>query len=336
MKNKTHIIATIGPKSFEKDILKNMFDNGMTIARFNFSHNIHEWHTDLYNNIKSVAPQTLLLQDLCGPKIRVFIEESIDAQIDDIVLLSEKDTREKATDISFNTEGIVSLLTVGTFVLIYDGTIKLEIISSGKNRIKAKVLRSGKIKNNKGVNIPGVTLPVQAITEKDKRDLVWGLDHTVDYVALSFVKTAKDVEGLREIINAHTATKKPLIISKIETVEAIKNIESIIKASDAIMVARGDLGVEFESYKVPVLQKKIINLCIQHDIPVIVATQMMESVRDSLVSTRAEVSDVFNAVVDGAQGVMLSAESATGIDPANAVKLMREVTNEAERYLENL
>lgn len=336
MKNKTHIVATIGPKSCEKDTLRTMSKAGMTVARFNFSHNVHEWHSDVYNNIQDIAPEVSILQDLCGPKIRISLDEDFDVKTGDIIYLAEKNKRQKPSDIVFNTENIIPLLIAGTHIMIADGTIKLEIITPDNNRVESRVIRGGPLKNNKGVNIPGVPLPVKSITDKDKRDIAWGVEHQADYIALSFVKTAQDVQELRDIIKSLNPKKQPKIVSKIETVEAIENIESIVQVSDVIMVARGDLGVELELHKVPALQKMIINVCKKYGTPAIVATEMVQSVCENFVPTRAEVSDVFNAVVDGAWGVMLSAESATGIDPVNAVHLMRQVTREAEDYLENL
>jgi pyruvate kinase len=230
-----------------------------------------------------------------------------------------------------NNPALLACLVPGVVVSLSDGKVGLEIIDASPDLVTARVTRGGEIKTNKGVNIPGVALPVRSLTAKDIADLQWGLEHGAHYVALSFVKTAQDILDLRMLIDEYASPQKPLIVAKIETVEAIENIESILAITDAVMVARGDMGVEIGFEKVPAVQKRIIKLCNAKNMSVFVATEMLESMAGSLIPTRAEVSDVFNAVIDGATGVMLSAESATGIDPVNTVSMMRAICNEAEK-----
>ncbi|MBP6925870.1 MAG: pyruvate kinase [Candidatus Pacebacteria bacterium] len=326
------IIATLGPASESRGTLENMAMAGMTIARFNFSHGALVWHTGVLENLRTVAPGVKVLQDLCGPKIRTVVAETFSVVTGDNVFITRTQS-DQENSFQLNNPALLACLVPGVVVSLSDGKVGLEVIDASPDLVTARVTRGGEIKTNKGVNIPGVALPVRSLTAKDITDLEWGLIHSADYVALSFVKTAQDILDLRTLIEEYASPQKPLIVAKIETVEAIENIESILAVTDAIMVARGDMGVEIGFEKVPAVQKRIIKLCNAKNMPVFVATEMLESMVSSLIPTRAEVSDVFNAVVDGATGVMLSAESAMGIDPVNTVTMMRAICSEAEKEL---
>jgi pyruvate kinase len=334
MSQKTDIVATLGPASETADVLDALVQVGMTIARFNFSHNTHDWHTDVLQKLRR-NNDVKILQDLCGPKIRTVVQNSFTVIPGDVITFSDHDTREDKV-IQLNIPKIIPLLKSETRVLLYDGTIELRIVSNIDGVVTATVVRGGETKNNKGVNLPGVALPVSSLTEKDIKDIAWAVAHNADYIALSFVKTAQDIHDLKKAIASYSTTYAPKIIVKIETVEALENLESIIREVDVVMVARGDLGVEIGLEHVPAEQKRIIQLCNSMNKPVIVATEMMQTMKEKRVPTRAEVSDVFNAVVDGATGVMLSAESATGVDPVNVVQMMRRICNEAEHYKTSL
>lgn len=325
---RTKIIATIGPASSEKRVLKLMIKNGVNIARLNFSHGSYENHALLIKNIRAVAKQlrrkVLILQDLQGPKIRV-------AQLSKPIIVRSGQTIIIGKDFSLDFD-VSTLIKVKQRILIEDGLIELQVKKIKPGVITCQVITGGKVQSHKGVNIPDASIPLSTLTSKDLQDLEFGIKQKVDLVALSFVRNAQDIAQLKQRMRKlQTSTKKiPQIVAKIERKEAVKNLKSIVKVVDWVMVARGDLGVEMPDFEVPVIQKDIIALCHKLKKPVIVATQMLDSMIRNPRPTRAEASDVANAVIDRADAVMLSGETATGKYPAEAVLEMRKIIEDTE------
>lgn len=334
----TKIVCTIGPASNSKTTLERMISAGMNVARLNFSHGTHEEHAKLIHTIQAAATrkntQVALLQDLQGPRIRVgeLPEEGVHVRHGDkVVLLSQtayKKFQGEAAAVPIQFDNLYKSLKKGSLVTIQDGIIELTVDSIQNKEIHATTRQGGTIHSHKGINAPGVTVDAQVITAKDKKDIAFGQKMGVDYVALSFVKDAKDIEQLRRLLGKTSRTK---IIAKIERAEAIENFEDILAAVDGIMIARGDLGVEVGTAKVPLLQKAIIEACVDEGKPVIVATQMLESMTQTPRPTRAEAADVANAVIDHADAVMLSAESATGNYPVKSVQTMTDIIKATEQ-----
>ena len=338
---RTKIIATIGPASEDEKTLREMIRSGMNVARLNFSHGSHEWHAKIIKTIRSLASEMKtsvgILADLQGPRVRVQTVEDISVREGEEILVSDVSYKKSVADFSsgifyLDYPDIIKNIQKGDEILIEDGTIKIKIIKKERNLLRAEVVNGGVIKNHKGVNIPGAKLNLGSITPKDKKDLEFALKHNVDFIALSFVESAKDILNLRKRIEKKQGKKKrcPQIVAKIEKREAIKNLEEIVKATDAVMVARGDLGIEMDENKVAVLQKKIIAGSLENLKPVIVATQMLDSMIRNPRPTRAEVSDVSNAVIDHADAVMLSGETASGKYPVESVKTMSEIIEDTE------
>lgn len=352
---KTKIITTIGPASASGETVKKMAEKGMNVARINFSHGTHESNGKLIDYVKKVRKEMKMplgiMGDLQGPRIRVSIEKDLEIKTDEKIILSDLSlpesfqfsilnfqsvSNDKISNfkniVKFDKKGIVESLEVGNNILIEDGTKKLEVVEKSEGCILAQVKNGGTIKNNKGVNIPDSELNIPVVTEKDEKDLKFLLEQDADFIALSFVGKAQDILNLREKIKEILDRKKnlPQIVAKIERKEAIKNIDEIIKASDVVMVARGDLGIEMEESKVIIYQKEIIKKCLRANKPVIVATQMLNSMIESPLPTRAEVSDVTNAVVDHADAVMLSGETANGKYPVEAVEVMSRIIKDTE------
>lgn len=335
MAKKTKIVATIGPASESEVMLGNLVKAGMNVCRINFSHGDHDGALVQVKNIRAVAEKTganiAILQDLSGPKIRIgdFYQERVMLKKGSIFTLTTKVCIGDETRAFVNYKALPKEIKKGDSILLDDGKKRLEVVSVSGDDIKCRVIVGGETKGRRGVNLPGVSLKISCLTPKDKKDLVFGIEHNVDYVALSFVRRPSDVRELRSILTKAKSTAK--IISKIETEEAIENIDEIIAESDGIMVARGDLAVEVPAQEVPILQKMIIAKCNIAGKPVIVATQMMESMIKSPVPTRAEVSDVANSILDGADAVMLSEESALGEYPVEAVEMMTKIAEMAEK-----
>ena len=338
---KTKIVATIGPASEDEKILREMIKSGMNVARLNFSHGSHEWHAKIIKTIRGLALEMRtsvgILADLQGPRIRIQTAENISAREGEEILISDVLYKKSVADFSskifyLDYPGIIDDIRKGDEILIEDGLIKVRVLRKEKYLLRARVINGGVIKNRKGVNIPGAKLNLSAITPKDKKDLEFALKYNVDFVALSFVSSAKDILSLRRKIERKLGKKKrrPQIIAKIEKREALKNLEEIIRAADAVMVARGDLGIEMNENKVAVLQKKIIAASLENLKPVIVATQMLDSMIKNPRPTRAEVSDVSNAVIDHADAVMLSGETANGKYPAESVRTMSGIIEDTE------
>jgi len=329
------IIATIGPAIENYESLKTAIETGMNVARLNFSHGEHATHLKTINDIRKLSIElkapVAILQDLQGPKIRVgeFENDYIELLQGTLVTLSPEFKVGQRTKIPVDFTGLAAACDSGDRILLDDGLIELKVLSVSGEEVEAEVIEGGKLKNRKGLNIPGAQLPVECLTEKDLKDLEFGLRHKVDYVALSFVRQASDIKKLRSIINKNSPSTK--IVAKIEMLEALNNLEDIIKLSDAVMVARGDLAVEVGQTVLPGIQKKIIRMCNQIGRPVITATQMLESMVNNPRPTRAEITDIANAVLDGSDALMLSAESASGKFPFKCIKTMSEIIKEVEK-----
>ncbi len=332
---KTKIVATIGPASESEVMLMSLVKAGVNVCRINFSHGTHEGALTQMKNIRTVAKKIAtpiaILQDLSGPKIRIgdFYQESVMLKNGSIFTLTTKLCVGNEARVFVGYKALSKELKKGDTILLDDGKKRLKVLSIAGDDIKCRVIVGGEIKGRRGVNLPGVSLKISCLTSKDKKDILFGIENNVDFVALSFVRRASDIRELREILTKAKSTAK--IIAKIETGEAIDNIDAIIAEADGIMVARGDLAVEVPAEEVPILQKMIIKKCNSAGKPVIVATQMMESMIKSPVPTRAEVSDVSNSILDGADAVMLSEESALGEYPVLAVAMMSRVAVMVEK-----
>ena len=339
MKKRTKILATVGPASDSVEVLTKLIEAGVNVFRLNFSHGSHEYHLNTLNNIKEAeknsGKKAGILQDLSGPKIRI-------GKVKDNFLLKENDVirfykneligeqiDETSYKVSINQPQILDILKVDELIYLYDGNIKTKVTFVSDAFVEAKVLNSGKLSSNKGVNFPNTRINIDVITEKDKKDIIWGVKNGVDFMAISFVQRREDVLVARKLIE--DASGKVGLIAKIEKFDAVENIDEILEVSDGIMVARGDLGIEVPYYKVPSIQKNIIKKANEASKPVITATQMLLSMAEKETATRAEISDVANAVLDGTDAVMLSEESAIGKNPVNVVETMSNTIIETEK-----
>jgi len=331
---KTKIVATIGPATESKKQLLKLAKAGMNVARLNFSHGDFEEHGTRVKNIREIETETgkniAILQDLGGVKIRIgdFDRDSIILKRGREFVLTVKKIVGDEKKVYINYKKLPQEIEIGQKILLDDGTKELKVVKIRKDEVVTKVINGGMIRSRRGVNIPNARLSVEALTLKDKSDLEFGLKYNVDFVAISFVRQAKDILQLRKILEKNNSKAK--IVAKIETPEAIENIDKIISATDVIMVARGDLAVEVPAQEVPYLQRMIINKCQIKGRPVIVATQMMESMIKNPVPTRAEVADVANAILNGTDAVMLSAETTVGDFPVEAVAMMTEIAKKTE------
>ena len=335
--NKTKIIATLGPSSTEKSILKALVKEGVNVFRVNFSHANHNEVKQTVLNIREISSalniHVAILGDLQGPKIRLGIVK------DDVYIENGENISITTDEIEFGNSSLVSInykdfpkdVSKGEKILVDDGKLILKVLETNKkNLVKAEVIQGGELKSRKGVNLPNTKLSLPALTEKDKADAVFALENNFDWLALSFVRSKKDVYELEELINKNSKDKIP-IIAKIEKPEAILNLDAILHAADGLMVARGDLGLEIPAEEVPLKQKLMVNMAKKARKPIIIATQMMESMIDSLTPSRAEVNDVANSVMDGADAVMLSGETSVGQYPVEVIqtvgKIIRGVEN---------
>jgi pyruvate kinase len=340
------IVCTLGPSSNEEKTIKQMIKAGMNVARLNFSHGTHESHARLITLIRQCAKDMgmpiAILQDLQGPKLRVGIlpDEGIELKVGGIVNLYTIESSQPAqlpgqVYLPLDVPNLARAVKPGNRILLDDGHLELKVIEVEGDTVKSRVVLGGILTSHKGVNLPGADLKIPIPTEKDVNDLEFGLSQGVDYVAISFVHKASEIAVVREFINKKFPGKvKPGIIAKLERPEAIKNLHEIIHEADGVMVARGDLGVETSPQEVPIMQKEIIRTANQHAKIVITATQMLESMIHSPRPTRAEASDVANAVFDGTDAVMLSGETASGNYPVEAVQMMDCIVREAEEYRE--
>lgn len=329
---RTKILATIGPATATREMLENLVDAGADAFRFNFSHGTHEEHAERYKVVREISESKnrhiSIIADLQGPKLRVgrFVNGKIILKTGDKFVLDMNEALGDENRVNLPHKEIFAAIKIGDTLLLNDGNIALEVIEVGNDHAITKVKVGGALSDHKGVNLPNIKLPISALTEKDRADLEFALNLGVDWISLSFVQKAEDVKEARDIIKG-----RALIISKLEKPSAIEELDEVIRLSDGIMVARGDLGVECPIQTVPVLQKKIIAGCRRYAKPVIVATQMLESMIGAPTPTRAEVSDVATAVYDGADTVMLSAETAVGQFPAQTVKMMHNIIEQVER-----
>jgi len=333
---KTKIVATLGPGCNNKTMLTRLIRAGANVFRINFSHATYDEadsHIDLIRSLnKELDTNVAIMADLQGPKIRIGqMQDGVVFKRGDIFsLITSKEIVGNKEKASLSYDGFAKDVRKGDTVLIDDGKLIFEVISSnGKDEVKLKNIQGGKLSSKKGVNLPNTKISTPSLTKKDKKDLLYAISKELDWVALSFVRDANDMIKLRELIEKESEEKIP-IIAKIEKPEAIKNIEDIIQNSDGIMVARGDLGIEIPSEEVPLIQKKIVYLAKRHRIPVIIATQMMESMIDSIKPSRAEVNDVANSVMDGADAIMLSAETSIGKYPAEVVTQISKIITTVE------
>jgi pyruvate kinase len=346
MKSKTKIVCTIGPASNSPEIVKTLIAEGMNVARLNFSHGSHQDHGKMIKVIRNaseaVGRPVAILQDLCGPKIRVgeLPHPGVQLKAGNRIILSTDKQPAGEGKIPVSYSGLPSQVKAGDRILLADGIMELEVERSGVSEIVCKVVTGGVLTSHKGINLPTSSLDIPAITEKDRRDLVFGLDNDVDFIALSFVRTAADIHEIKKLI--HRQNKQTPVIAKIEKHEALDYIDAIAAAADGIMVARGDLGVEIPLENVPNIQKRLVRKANNLGKPVVIATQMLRSMVDAPRPTRAEAADVANAVLDGADAVMLSEETASGNYPVEAVRYMARIASSAEekyphkKYLEVL
>lgn len=355
---KTKIVATIGPASDKEDILTKLIQNGVNVARLNFSHNTHDYHTKLIERIRKIEKKMkrpiAILQDLQGPRIRIGkLKEEIEVKKDARVIFFPESEKRVGTSagvyIPIQHRDLSNDLKMGHRILIEDGTIQFRVLALKKSVAVCIAESSGIIRSHKGVNFPDSSLTTSVLTRKDIRDIEFGVHRGVDFIALSFVRGPRDIVRLRKYIYAFQKKNgvkqkflgKPegrgkwtgvhtRIIAKIERKEAVENFDAILEASDGIMVARGDLGIEFPLERVPLIQKEIIQKCNRHGKPVIVATHMLDSMIKNPIPTRAEISDVANAILDGADAIMLSGETAGGKHPIASVHFMAKVAHEVE------
>lgn len=341
MKN-TKIVCTIGPASESVETLVQLIESGMNVARLNFSHGDHEEHLNRINNIRVASEKTgktvAILLDTKGPEIRTGnfkdgIAELVEGNTVTIAMEAVEGTAER---FSVTYEGLINDVHEGSKILIDDGLIELEVIEVDKNagNIVTKALNTGIVKNKKGVNVPNVSVNLPGITDKDKSDIIFGIEHQVDFIAASFVRRASDVLEIREVLEQHNGSYIH-IIPKIENQEGVDNIDTILEVSDGLMVARGDLGVEIPAEDVPLVQKALIKKCNTAGKPVITATQMLDSMQRNPRPTRAEASDVANAILDGTDAIMLSGETAAGNYPVESVKTMNSIALKVESALDH-
>ncbi len=341
MIGRTKIVATIGPASSTPEVLRQLVEAGVSVFRLNFSHGTHEEHSAVVSHIRTVSREmgrhVGILQDLCGPKMRLgsIPGDMVECRLgEEFTLVSEPSGRD-ARELTCSYQRLPDDLKPGETVLFADGTVAMVVIDTAPGRARLTVTLAGRLRSRQGLNLPGSDLAVESLTNKDLLDLDWTARHAadVDLVGLSFVRSAEDVTRLRQELQARGCPAR--IVVKIEKPQAVQDLETIVGATDAVMVARGDLGVEMEVQHVPSIQKRIIALCNAAHRPVITATQMLNSMEHSSRPTRAEASDVFNAVLDGSDAVMLSGESAVGEYPVETVATMRRICAEAESHLKS-
>ena len=331
--SKTKIVATLGPKTSNPEMIKNLILAGTSIFRLNTSHGKEEDHAKNIKCIRDVSKELKkyipILIDLQGPKIRVGnIPSPIEIKEDDILTLEATNNTDNINIIPVDYDGIAKDVSIGSKILLDDGKIGLEVIAINNQQVKAKVLYGSILKPRKGINIPGTTASLSAITERDIEFIRFAVEYDADYIALSFVREAQDVEQAKKHIKNFGGDIP--VIAKIEKPQAVKNLDSILKIADGIMVARGDLGIEMSLAEVPVIQKQIIQKAIKERKVSIVATQMLESMIEEPIPTRAEASDVANAILDGTDAIMLSGETAMGAYPVEAVKVMKQISQNVE------
>lgn len=336
---KTKIVCTIGPSSESPENLRKLIQAGMNVARLNFSHGDFEEHGGRIVNIRKVSKElgihTAILLDTKGPEIRVgkLKEEPIELVQDEKIILTTEEILGDKNKISITYANLPNDVRAGSTLLIDDGLIGLTVTAVRGNEIECLILNGGTLKSKKSVNAPGVKISLPGITEKDRADIIFGIEQGIDFIAASFVRKASDVLEIRQLLEEHNATHIQ-IISKIENQEGVDNLDEILQVSDGLMVARGDLGVEIPAEEVPLVQKRMIKKCNLASKPVITATQMLDSMQRNPRPTRAEASDVANAIFDGTDAIMLSGETAAGKYPVESVHTMSRIAEKAESALE--
>ncbi len=332
-------LATLGPASGTQEIIEKMIEAGLNAVRINMSHGNYEEHAERMKNARAAAKKLgrplAILVDLSGPKIRTGLlqnAKSVILESDAEFILTSREIEGSAREVSTNFKEIPKLVTKGDKILLDDGAIELKVKKVTKTDVVTTVVNGGILSERKGINLPNTKLPIPSLTDKDRKDLEWAMKQDVDYIALSFVRRGEDCREVRELIKKLNTRKwgRPLLVAKIEKAEAIENLDDIIRETDGVMVARGDLGVETSVELVPVYQKQIIEKAVMNDKFVITATQMLQSMIESPRPTRAEASDVANAVWDGTDAVMLSAETASGKYPVESVATMESIIRTAE------
>ena len=333
---KTKIVATLGPATSSKDVLKRMLQEGVNVFRINFSHANYDDVRERINMIRELNEEdgftAAILADLQGPKLRVGVmkEEVVVSEGDQIVFATGEEFKGTAKRVYMNYDSFPQDVKAGERILLDDGKLIFEVVSTNKkNEVKTKVIQGGPLKSKKGVNLPNTNISLPALTEKDVEDAKFACEMQVDWMALSFVRHAEDLMELQKLIKEHSKYKIP-IVAKIEKPEGVANIDKIVAYCDGLMVARGDLGVEIPAHEVPLIQKKLVLTAKKARIPVIIATQMMETMITSLTPTRAEVNDVANSVMDGADAVMLSGETSVGQYPVQVIQKMTQILNSVE------
>ncbi|MHC4643219.1 MAG: pyruvate kinase [Planctomycetota bacterium] len=337
---KTKIVCTLGPSSGNSTVLRKMMLAGMDLARLNFSHGSHQGHKhkiDLVRKLnKKYRRRIKILQDLEGYRIRIGSfkyrrGKKIELKKRQVIRLTNQDNVHSKGVIPFDYEGQLRDIKTGSLIYIDDGNISLKVKTGTKDYLKAEVVVPGILKENKGINIPGIKLKFKGLTDKDKTDLGFAIRNKVDFIAQSFVRSKQDIINVKEFIK--DSGLKCRIIAKIENRQGIQNIEEILEVSDGIMIARGDMGVSLPIYKIPILQKMLIRKCNRRKKFVITATQMLESMTERIRPTRAEVTDIANAVLDGSNYLMLSAETAVGRYPVQTVQMMNQIAKFTEEFI---
>jgi len=337
--NKTKIVCSIGPASCSVEVLENMIRAGMDVARFNMSHGTHDSHKQMIEAVKTARKNlnaaVAIMIDTKGPEIRIkqFENGKIFLNVGDKFILTTKDIVGTEKMVAVTYKNLPQILSKGNKILLNDGNIELAVEKTQTTQVLCKVVRGGELSNNKSINLPGVKTDMPYLSEQDKSDMLFAKEMEADYLAISFVNSPEDVDNTRKYLNSINF-KNVKIISKIESEDGVKNYDKILKHSDGIMVARGDLGVEIDFVKIPILQKQFISKANHEGKFVITATQMLESMIKNSYPTRAEISDVANSIFDGTTATMLSGETASGNHPAESVETMKRIALEAENYTE--
>ncbi|CAA6807795.1 MAG: Pyruvate kinase (EC [uncultured Sulfurovum sp.] len=331
---KTKIVITLGPSTSSLNMIQTLIERGVNVFRLNFSHGDHETHANNISLIrqasKNLGTEVAILQDISGPKVRIGkIDGVLNLNKGDTLTLSKEENEEDPYTLALSYALIIDMVNIGEEVFFADGTLQTVVIDKDENSLKLKLLNDGELTSRKGVNFPKTNLNISAITKKDEKDIAFGSKHDIDIVALSFVQNKKDILKAKQIMAKHDFD--PFIVSKIETGESITNLEEILDVSDGVMVARGDLGAEFGVTKLPRIQKHIIAVANKMNKPSITATQMLTTMKDNPFPTRAEVSDIANAVYDGTDAVMLSDETTIGKFPIQSVEVLHDTIKDVEQ-----
>lgn len=335
---RTKIIFTLGPATDSEEMLTRLIGGGADIARLNMAHAKHEWTREVIRRIRRVSEKVgreiAIMMDIKGPEIRTGdLDRPIElkeGEVFDFTVKpgSDRENSEEVRSVDVNYAGLVNSISVGDIVLVDNGLMRFEVLKKKERHIRCKVLTAGQLTSRRHINLPGVKINLPSFTEKDRVDTLVGIDEGIDFVALSFVREGKDIDQLREFLSAHNS--KARIIAKIEDQSAISNLDEIIRATDALMVARGDLGIECPFEDLPVIQRRAVRACFDHGKPVIIATHMLESMIGSPLPTRAEITDVANAVFERADCVMLSGETTVGKYPAECIAILDKISRRIE------